>query len=42
MEWLERSLQWLQATPIALAIREHDLLFPWIEAVHVLAIVLVV
>jgi hypothetical protein len=42
MEWLERSLQWLHATPIALAIRENEIVFPWIEAVHVLAIVLVV
>ena len=42
MELLERWLQWLHATPIALTIRENEILFPWIEAVHVLAIVLVV
>jgi hypothetical protein len=39
---LEPILQWLQATPIATAISENELLFPWIEAVHVLAITLVV
>ena len=32
----------LQATSFATAIREGDLLFPWLEAVHVLAISLVV
>src|SRR5712691_6335804 len=42
MELLERWLQWLHATPIALTIRENEILFPWIEAVHVLAIVLAV
>src|SRR5260370_33865417 len=35
-------LDWLQGTPIAVAIRENEILFPWIESVHVLAIVLVV
>jgi hypothetical protein len=35
-------LQWLQDTAIATAIRENESLFPWIETVHVLAIVLVV
>jgi hypothetical protein len=35
-------LQWLQDTTIATAIRENDILFPWIETVHVAAIVLVV
>ena len=33
---------WLQDTAIATAIRENDVLFPWIETVHVVAIVLVV
>jgi hypothetical protein len=33
---------WLQDTAIATAIRENDVLFPWIETVHVIAIVLVV
>jgi hypothetical protein len=32
----------LQATPFATAIREGELLFPWIESIHVLAITLVV
>ena len=39
---IERALGWLQATPVAKAIRENEILFPWIESVHVLAIVLVV
>src|SRR6202043_2662705 len=33
---------WLQSTWIATAVAENDILFPWIESVHVLAIVLVV
>jgi hypothetical protein len=32
----------LEHMPFALAVRQSDLLFPWIESVHVLAIVLVV
>ena len=32
----------LQGTPFATAIREGELLFPWIESIHVLAITLVV
>ncbi len=39
---IERALEWLQSTPFAIAIAENDILFPWIESVHVLAIVLVV
>src|SRR5947207_11423924 len=39
---LDRALQWLQATAVANAIGENEVLFPWIESVHVLAIVLVV
>ena len=39
---LEDFLSWLTATPVAVAIRENEVLFPWIESVHVLAIVLVV
>lgn len=35
-------LKALEATSIGTAIREGDVLFPWIEAIHVLAIVLVV
>jgi hypothetical protein len=39
---LEPLLQWLQATPLASTIAENEIIFPWIEAVHVLAITLVV
>jgi hypothetical protein len=39
---IDQVLEWLQSTPIAVAIRENDILFPWIESLHVLAIVLVV
>jgi hypothetical protein len=39
---IDRALEWLQSTPFALAIAENDILFPWIESFHVLAIVLVV
>jgi hypothetical protein len=39
---LDRALEWLQATAIAKTIGENEILFPWIESVHVLAIVLVV
>lgn len=35
-------LHWLQDTTIATAIRENEILFPWIETAHVGAIVLVV
>jgi hypothetical protein len=39
---LDRALQWLEATSVAKAIGENEVLFPWIESVHVLALVLVV
>jgi hypothetical protein len=39
---LDRALEWLQATPVARAISQNEIIFPWIESVHVLAIVLVV
>jgi hypothetical protein len=39
---LDQFLNWLEGTPIAVAIREHEVLFPWIESLHVLAIALVV
>lgn len=39
---LDRALEWLQTTTLAKAIGENEVLFPWIEAIHVLAIVLVV
>jgi hypothetical protein len=35
-------LQSIEAWPLAVAIREGDVLFPWIECVHVLAITLMV
>jgi hypothetical protein len=39
---LDRVLGWLQATAVATTISENEMLFPWIESIHVLAIVLVV
>ena len=43
MEWLERSLQWLETTPIALRRSASTTSVPLDRgAVHVLAIVLVV
>jgi hypothetical protein len=39
---IDRALAWLQTTPFARAIGENEILFPWIESVHVLAIVLVI
>jgi len=39
---LDVILRALEATAIATEVRENDLLFPWVEAVHVLAITLVV
>lgn len=39
---IDHALGWLQSTRIASAIAENEILFPWIESVHVLAIVLVV
>jgi len=36
------ALVWLQSTAIARTIAENEVLFPWIESIHVLAIVLVV
>jgi hypothetical protein len=39
---LDRVLGWLQATAVATTISENEILFPWIESIHVLAIVLVV
>jgi hypothetical protein len=35
-------LGWLEATRMATTIAENDVIFPWIESVHVLAITLVV
>jgi hypothetical protein len=39
---LEAFFKWQEATAIATAIRENELLFPLIESVHVLAITLVI
>ena len=39
---LDVLLQWLEATSVATVIRENEILFPWIESIHVLAITLVV
>lgn len=39
---IDHALAWLQATAVARTIGENDVLFPWIESFHVLAIVLVV
>ena len=39
---IDRVLEWVQTTWIATLIAENDLLFPWIESIHVLAIVLVI
>jgi hypothetical protein len=39
---LDHALAWLQSTALARAISEDEMLFPWIESVHVLAVVLVV
>jgi uncharacterized protein DUF6644 len=40
--WLHATLESLQQTAIATAIRENELLFPWVESAHVLAICIVV
>lgn len=39
---IDGALRWLQTTGFARTISENEILFPWIESVHVLAIVLVV
>jgi hypothetical protein len=39
---LDALLTWLQDTSIATAVRENEILFPWIESIHVLAFVVVV
>jgi hypothetical protein len=36
------AINWLQATPLSVTIRESDWVFPTIESVHVIAFVLVV
>ncbi len=38
---IEAFCQWLYDTPLAATIRGNELLFPWLESVHVLAITLV-
>jgi hypothetical protein len=39
---LDKLWLWLEATPVGHAIRTNGSLFPWIESIHVLAVVLVV
>ena len=39
---LDSIFQWLYETPVGTAIRENGVLFPWIEATHVLFITTVV
>jgi hypothetical protein len=39
---IDAFLKWLEAFGFATAIRESEVLFPWLESLHVLAIVLVV
>jgi len=39
---LDPLFQWLYATAAGEVIRENESLFPWLEAIHVLAITLVV
>jgi hypothetical protein len=39
---MDAALKWLEATALATQIRENEFLFPWVEALHVLAITLVV
>ncbi len=38
---IDEFCQWLYATPLASTIRANELLFPWLESIHVLAITLV-
>jgi hypothetical protein len=38
---IDQFCQWLYATPLAATVRANELLFPWFESVHVLAITLV-
>src|ERR1700732_3288042 len=40
--WLDAALKWLEAEALAAEIRENEILFPWVESAHVLAITLVV
>jgi hypothetical protein len=39
---MDAALKWLEATALATEIRENEVLFPWVESLHVLAITLVV
>lgn len=39
---LDRILDWLVDTSLAGAMRENEMLFPWTESIHVLALTLVV
>ena len=33
----DQFLNWVEGTPIARAIRENEVLFPWIESLHATA-----
>jgi len=39
---MDAALKWLEATALATEIRENEILFPWVESLHVLALTLVV
>ncbi len=39
---IDTAFEWLQSTAFARTIAENDVLFPWIESVHVLAFVIVI
>jgi len=38
---IQEFCQWLHETPLAATVRANELLFPWVESIHVLAITLV-
>lgn len=38
----DRILDWLGDTSLAVAVRENEMLFPWTESIHVLALTIVV
>ena len=39
---MEAFFEWLSDTGLATAVRENEMLFPWLESVHVLALTVVV
>jgi hypothetical protein len=42
MAWLDVLWQWLYDTSIGTQMREHESLFPWVEAFHVVALTVVI